>query len=225
MNTQAIRSSMVKSESAEAATPTAGARCAFCGHDNPAASKYCNECASDLRLMLCPACAAINGRGMARCHKCGASLVATADDNAASPPSALPVTVATRPDTRDRRPALPLLAGAVIIAAAYVVYHEAADRPPPVETLAPAAASSVEAHTNGAQATSPANASDAAQVAAPAAAVEHEAVTGTNASSDDGTNAAQPASEPAAAEGPQDTCTAGIAALALCDRNTAGERK
>jgi len=35
MKTQSIRSSMVKSESAEAATPTAGARCTFCGHDNP----------------------------------------------------------------------------------------------------------------------------------------------------------------------------------------------
>ena len=53
---------------------SAGARCAFCDHLNPADAKYCNECAADLQLMLCPECSAVNRRGMPHCHKCGAGL-------------------------------------------------------------------------------------------------------------------------------------------------------
>ena len=50
------------------------ARCAFCGHDNPAASNFCNECGAALHLTLCAQCEAVNDRKATQCHKCGAPL-------------------------------------------------------------------------------------------------------------------------------------------------------
>jgi len=48
--------------------------CKFCGHDNPASAKYCNECAAPLHLKPCNECEAVNDRAATRCYKCGADL-------------------------------------------------------------------------------------------------------------------------------------------------------
>ena len=50
------------------------ARCAFCGHDNPEASNFCNECGAALHLTLCTQCDAVNDLKATQCHKCGAPL-------------------------------------------------------------------------------------------------------------------------------------------------------
>ena len=50
-------------------------KCGFCGRGNPAAAKYCNECAAPLHLWPCKQCDAVNERSMANCHQCGAVLV------------------------------------------------------------------------------------------------------------------------------------------------------
>jgi len=50
------------------------AKCDFCGHANPRAAKYCNECASPLHLKPCNECDAINDRLASSCYKCGADI-------------------------------------------------------------------------------------------------------------------------------------------------------
>src|SRR5213592_4594545 len=47
-------------------------QCPFCGHDNPAEAKFCNNCAEPLRLKPCERCEAINDAPATHCHQCGA---------------------------------------------------------------------------------------------------------------------------------------------------------
>src|SRR5438093_12242129 len=49
-------------------------RCLFCGHDNPAGAKFCNNCAEPLRLKPCKRCDAINDASATNCHQCGAEI-------------------------------------------------------------------------------------------------------------------------------------------------------
>src|SRR5439155_24958320 len=51
-------------------------RCLFCGHDNPAEAKFCNNCAEPLRLKPCERCDAINDASATNCHQCGAEIPA-----------------------------------------------------------------------------------------------------------------------------------------------------
>jgi hypothetical protein len=51
-------------------------QCLFCGHANPAAAKYCNDCAAPLHLKKCKQCDAINDRPATNCYKCGAEFPA-----------------------------------------------------------------------------------------------------------------------------------------------------
>ena len=44
--------------------------CSFCDHENPAGSKYCNDCGSPLHLALCE-CGAVNDLTDTRCYRCG----------------------------------------------------------------------------------------------------------------------------------------------------------
>ena len=45
--------------------------CNFCGHENPADAKFCNSCASSLKLRLCGHCGAIDNVSSTACYKCG----------------------------------------------------------------------------------------------------------------------------------------------------------
>jgi len=118
---------MADSELADVAMATPGARCSFCGHVNPATAKYCNECAADLNLTLCPACSAVNKRSMAQCHKCAAPLRGTSDQPVAVPASdagdAPPAPPAPKDPRPSRAPALALVAIACVAAAAYAAYR------------------------------------------------------------------------------------------------------
>src|SRR5262249_40028739 len=49
--------------------------CASCGHDNPAAARFCNACGAGL-TPRCPACGADNPAGARFCNACGAALAA-----------------------------------------------------------------------------------------------------------------------------------------------------
>jgi hypothetical protein len=49
-------------------------RCAFCDHENPSASRFCNQCGSMLHLVPCTQCEAINNEAYATCYRCGAEL-------------------------------------------------------------------------------------------------------------------------------------------------------
>jgi hypothetical protein len=104
------------------------ARCSFCGHDNPEASHFCNECGAALHLTLCASCEAINHRAAPRCHKCGASLTAapTVDADVAMTALASPPVEpieATQPASRARSwraaAVLGLLLVAIVGAAIY----------------------------------------------------------------------------------------------------------
>ena len=55
---------------------TSKPQCHFCAHDNPAGSKYCNDCGSPLDLKPCPGCEAMNHVSAERCYQCGASFPA-----------------------------------------------------------------------------------------------------------------------------------------------------
>ena len=50
--------------------------CLFCGHDNPAGAKFCNNCAEPLRLKPCERCDAINDASATNCRECGAEFPA-----------------------------------------------------------------------------------------------------------------------------------------------------
>jgi hypothetical protein len=69
--------------------------CPFCGHQNPAAAKFCNECGSPLHLTPCSGCGAVNNLGEAQCWRCAKVLLSPA----ASP-------TAPRLETRPGAPAL-----------------------------------------------------------------------------------------------------------------------
>jgi hypothetical protein len=45
--------------------------CPFCGHANPTAAKFCNECGSPLHLTPCGDCGAVNNLAEAHCWRCG----------------------------------------------------------------------------------------------------------------------------------------------------------
>ncbi len=49
-------------------------RCGFCLHDNPAGSKFCNECGSPLHLRPCPHCEAVNDDIARTCYRCAVVL-------------------------------------------------------------------------------------------------------------------------------------------------------
>ena len=61
--------------------------CSFCSHENPAGSKYCNECGSPLHLMVCK-CGAVNNVTDGHCYRCGASVVAPRASAPNNPPEA-----------------------------------------------------------------------------------------------------------------------------------------
>ena len=48
--------------------------CRFCRKGNPAGSKFCNECGSQLSLAPCTSCEAINDANATACHQCGAAM-------------------------------------------------------------------------------------------------------------------------------------------------------
>lgn len=119
--------------------------CRFCGHPNPAAAKYCNDCGSPLSLRPCALCGAINGRGATRCHACNAALPCATDARIAEEtgPSGTPASPA--PDADSRGPparglaasgrlrlqrAWPVLAAAIGVAAVagYYAYGPAGER-------------------------------------------------------------------------------------------------
>ena len=47
--------------------------CPFCDHRNPAAAKFCNDCASPLHLKPCKQCDAVNDQAATNCYECGAA--------------------------------------------------------------------------------------------------------------------------------------------------------
>lgn len=49
-------------------------KCGFCGHGNPAGSRYCNACGGPLTSEPCPECGAVNNVMATTCQECGASL-------------------------------------------------------------------------------------------------------------------------------------------------------
>jgi hypothetical protein len=59
-------------------------QCLFCGYANPAAAKYCNDCAAPLHLKKCKQCDAINDRPATNCYKCGAEFPAQLSTTEAS---------------------------------------------------------------------------------------------------------------------------------------------
>src|SRR5262249_47300020 len=56
-----------------AAAREQGVICASCGHDNPAAARFCNGCGAAL-APRCPACGSGNPAGARFCNACGAVL-------------------------------------------------------------------------------------------------------------------------------------------------------
>src|SRR5215469_4759172 len=60
-------------------------RCLHCGSDNPASSRFCNQCGTPLGK-LCPKCAAENPRDAKFCSQCGASLEPISERHAESQP-------------------------------------------------------------------------------------------------------------------------------------------
>jgi hypothetical protein len=137
--------------------------CRFCGHPNPAAAKYCNDCGSPLSLRPCALCGAINALGAMRCHACDAALPCATDAEIAreATPSGTPASPAPDVDGRGLpagvlatssrvrlQRAWPVLAVAVGVAAVagYVAYGPARER----EAGSPAAvAPQREAQTAG----------------------------------------------------------------------------
>jgi hypothetical protein len=137
--------------------------CRFCGHPNPAAAKYCNDCGSPLSLRPCALCGAINALGAMRCHACDAALPCATDAEIAreAAPSGTPASPAPDVDGRGLpagvlatssrvrlQRAWPVLAVAVGVAAVagYVAYGPARER----EAGSPAAvAPQREAQTAG----------------------------------------------------------------------------
>jgi hypothetical protein len=57
--------------------------CPFCGHANPTAAKFCNECGSPLHLTPCGDCGAVNNLAEAHCWRCGKVLLQRAASPAA----------------------------------------------------------------------------------------------------------------------------------------------
>jgi len=220
------RSAMADFETADGRMASAGAQCAFCGHRNPSAAKYCNECAADLQLALCPSCSAVNRRDMPQCHKCGASLEVTPEDNATLP--AIVETTADAspplppPPPRRRGVAIALVASVCAIAAVYALYQAGAISP----SALPAVAPGIESHARGNEAPPPEAApaeptpAAVAQPVPPARADTTEqrmdgSPTQPVATPKDATEPAQDRSTP----GPSTSgCTDAVAALALCDR-------
>ena len=62
-------------------------QCLFCGHANPAETKFCNDCGAPLHLTLCMQCDAFNELPATNCYKCGAEFPAqlSATDASAAP--------------------------------------------------------------------------------------------------------------------------------------------
>lgn len=118
--------------------------CAFCGHHNPAAARFCNDCAAPLHLRPCKQCDAINDHAARYCHNCGAAFpalvgapvasraVPAADasqfDDAGVPASAEPLALlpaVSRARPRSIRPGRLLLAAiaGILVAGAYATYR------------------------------------------------------------------------------------------------------
>jgi ribosomal protein L40E len=49
--------------------------CPFCGHQNPASAKFCNDCGSPLHLSPCGECGAVSNVADTHCWRCGALLL------------------------------------------------------------------------------------------------------------------------------------------------------
>ena len=211
---------MVEFETADGPMAIPSARCSFCGHDNPAAAKYCNECAADLQLALCPSCSAINKRDMSQCHKCAASLHAISQEGVT-----LPAIAETAPDPPPvqaprRAIAFAFVAAVCVIAAAYAAYHAGAIAPSAFTALIPA----VESSSHGSDASRAE--STAAAVATPEPPPRDETEPPRDERIDDPPTPAMalpkdedPVQPPPATAPSTNGCTEAVAALALCDRS------
>src|SRR4051812_5875634 len=65
-------------------------QCPACGHDNPADSRFCVDCAGDL-LPVCGSCGTANPAGAKFCKQCRSSLMSVTSP--ASPPPRAPAAV------------------------------------------------------------------------------------------------------------------------------------
>jgi hypothetical protein len=209
---------MVELETADGPMAIPGARCSFCGHDNPAAAKYCNECAADLALALCPSCSAVNKRDMSQCHKCGATLDAMPQQSAALPVSAEVAPEPSPPPRARRIIAFVLMATIGVIAAASAAYQTGAITPAAFTALIPAQPISHGSDASRAEST-------AAAVATPVPPPRDETEPLRDERIDTPlTQAMAPSKEEDAVPTPpapapsNDGCTDAVAALALCDR-------
>ncbi len=220
----------------------ASVHCSFCGHDNPAAAKYCNECAADLQLALCSACSAVNRRDMAQCHKCGASLHATSQESATLPAVAETAPEPSPPPRHRRVIAFALMAVIGVIAAASAAYRMGAIAPAAFTAPVPAEAIS---HASDASRAEPTGAT----VATPATPPRDEPAPPRDEPAPPRDEPAPPRDEPeprpdqrieaqptqamalpkdpepmqppTATAPPTNGCTDAVAALALCDRSPA----
>ena len=218
---------------------TPGGRCSFCGHDNPPSAKYCNECAADLQLTLCPACSAVNRRGMNHCHKCGASLITAPTETIVLPARESPAAEPAPAPTRSRIPVFVVIAALCVVAAAYAAYRSGVVAPSALTAFMPAMESPSHVESTAAAAATPAATPPAATppvapppdatppVVTPPVVAPTESST-TPVKTDEVTPNAVQAVEPPTrptADQPRNGCTDAVAALALCDRARPDERK
>src|SRR5437867_554183 len=79
--------------------------CPFCGHSNPAAAKYCNDCGSPLHLKPCNQCEAVNDATAHNCYNCGAEFrlqrIATEPGLASAPLEMVTAAKASKDETSE----------------------------------------------------------------------------------------------------------------------------
>jgi hypothetical protein len=210
---------MVEFETADGPAAIASTRCSFCGHGNPPAAKYCNECAADLQLALCASCSAINRRDMSECHKCGASLDAMPQESAT-----LPAIAETAPDPspppRDRRIiAFVLMATIGVIAAASAAYRISAIAPVAFTALVPAESIAHRSDDSRGESTGAAVATPVSPPVEETEPLREQRIEASPTQAMAPPQDAEPVQPPPAAASSTSGCTDAVAALALCDRS------
>jgi hypothetical protein len=120
-------------------------RCAFCNHENPAGSKFCNECGSPLHLKPCAQCDAVNDYEAAACYRCNVPFpaVMSAEPRTDPRPEREPRTSVPEAFAESLSSAM-ARAGAPTIDAPFTARDAPPPRSPAVGAAAPADAGSAE---------------------------------------------------------------------------------
>ena len=210
---------MVEFETADGPITIARTRCSFCGHDNPPAAKYCNECAADLQLALCPSCSAINKRDMSQCHKCGASLDAMPQESAASPAIAETAPDPSPPPRRRHVIAFALMATIAVLAAGYAAYHMGAIAPSAFTALIRAESISHASDASRVESTATAVTTPVPPPLDEAEPLRDQRIEASPTQAMAVPRDAEPVQPSPAAAPSANGCTDAVAALALCDRS------